>query len=99
MSSLVLYIVGMTEDHPMGSDEEDELPSLQTIEADLKMDLASPDNKQVDLFSEIHLNEIKKLEKQLELVGSTIILFECILSVYFEYSGCSYDVLSHWPHF
>ncbi|CAH0381680.1 unnamed protein product [Bemisia tabaci] len=68
LNNLAFSLRGMTEDHPMGSDEEDELPSLQTIEADLKMDLASPDNKQVDLFSEIHLNEIKKLEKQLELV-------------------------------
>lgn len=29
-------------------------------------ELASPDEKQVDLFSEVHLNELRKLEKQLE---------------------------------
>ncbi|KAK3927546.1 Protein bicaudal D [Frankliniella fusca] len=50
-----------------GSDGEDELPVLKRIEEDLKdTELASPDGKQVDLFSEIHLNELKKLEKQLE---------------------------------
>lgn len=50
-----------------GSDGEEELPVLKRIEEDLKdNELASPDGKQVDLFSEIHLNELKKLEKQLE---------------------------------
>lgn len=50
-----------------GSDGEEELPVLKRIEEDLKgSELASPDGKQVDLFSEIHLNELKKLEKQLE---------------------------------
>jgi protein bicaudal D len=46
---------------------------LKRIEADLKSgsdaDIDSPDGKQVDLFSEIHLNELKKLEKQLEQVS------------------------------
>lgn len=32
------------------------------------VDLTSESGKQVDLFSEIHLNELKKLEKQLEQV-------------------------------
>ena len=50
-----------------GSDGEEELPVLKRIEEDLKdNEMASPDGKQVDLFSEIHLNELKKLEKQLE---------------------------------
>lgn len=67
-SNLAYTIRGMTEDGGGGSDEED-LPALQRIEADIKgstLDLTSPEGKQVDLFSEIHLNEIKKLEKQLE---------------------------------
>lgn len=61
----------------MGSDGEDDLPVLKRIEADLKSgsnsDIRSPDGKQVDLFSEIHLNELKKLEKQLEQVRVTIV--------------------------
>lgn len=67
-SNLAYSIRGMTEDGGGGSDEDD-LPALKKIEADVKgstLDLASPDGKQVDLFSEIHLNELKKLEKQLE---------------------------------
>lgn len=61
---------GIADDQALGSDE-DELPVLKRIEADLKSnaDLASPDGKQVDLFSEIHLNELKKLEKQVEQVS------------------------------
>lgn len=64
---------GITDDQALGSDE-DELPVLKRIEADLKSssDLASPDGKQVDLFSEIHLNELKKLEKQVEQVRQYI---------------------------
>lgn len=64
--------VGIADDQAIGSDE-DELPVLKRIEADLKSsaDLASPDSKQVDLFSEIHLNELKKLEKQVEQVCIT----------------------------
>lgn len=55
-----------------GSDGEEELPVLKRIEEDLKgSELTSPDGKQVDLFSEIHLNELKKLEKQLEQVCSS----------------------------
>jgi len=58
---------GITDDQAMGSDGEDDLPVLKRIEADLKSstntDISSPDGKQVDLFSEIHLNELKKLEK------------------------------------
>lgn len=36
-----------------------------TLEAETA-DLKSPDGTKGDLFSEIHLNELKKLEKQLE---------------------------------
>lgn len=57
-----------------GSDGEEELPVLKRIEEDLKdTELASPDGKQVDLFSEIHLNELKKLEKQLEQVWTKLV--------------------------
>lgn len=50
--------------------EESDLPALKRIEDDLSADLKSPDGSgtKVDLFSEIHLNELKKLEKQLELM-------------------------------
>lgn len=61
----------LKEDQQMVSDGEDDMPVLKRLEADLSGsadDLASPGGKQVDLFSEIHLNELKKLEKQLELV-------------------------------
>lgn len=54
----------------IGSDCEDDIPGLKHIEASLcnekGSELASPDGKQVDLFSEVHLNELRKLEKQLE---------------------------------
>lgn len=62
----------------MVSDGEDDMPVLKRIEADLSGsgdDLASPGGKQVDLFSEIHLNELKKLEKQLELVETEKVIF------------------------
>ncbi|XP_054278386.1 protein bicaudal D [Macrosteles quadrilineatus] len=67
LSNLAYSIREITDDGAIGSDEDD-LPVLRRIEADLKSgsDLASPDGKQVDLFSEIHLNELKKLEKQVE---------------------------------
>lgn len=43
---------------------------MKHIEASLSSgtgsELLSPDEKHVDLFSEVHLNELKKLEKQLE---------------------------------
>lgn len=46
------------------------LTDLKRLEASLSgssgSELASPDGKQVDLFSEVHLNELRKLEKQLE---------------------------------
>lgn len=50
----------------LNSDAEEDLPALKRIEDDLSSDLKSPDGTKVDLFSEIHLNELKKLEKQLE---------------------------------
>jgi protein bicaudal D len=73
----LLIFAGITDDQAIGSDGEDDLPVLKRIEADLKSgsnaDISSPDGKQVDLFSEIHLNELKKLEKQLEQVRFNIV--------------------------
>ncbi|RZF44727.1 hypothetical protein LSTR_LSTR000679 [Laodelphax striatellus] len=68
LSNLAYSIRGIADDQAIGSDDDDDMPVLKKIEADIKntSDLASPDGKQVDLFSEIHLNELKKLEKQLE---------------------------------
>ncbi|KAJ9592414.1 hypothetical protein L9F63_015934, partial [Diploptera punctata] len=78
LSNLAYSIRGITDDQAMGSDGEDDLPVLKRIEADLKShsntDISSPVGKQVDLFSEIHLNELKKLEKQLELAESDKLL-------------------------
>lgn len=69
ISNLAYSIRGITDDPNIGSDDDD-LPGLKRLEADIKSnsntDLNSPDGKQVDLFSEIHLNELRKLEKQLE---------------------------------
>ncbi|XP_043496662.1 protein bicaudal D isoform X1 [Polistes fuscatus] len=72
LSNLALSIRGMTEDQTICSDGEDDPPALRRIEADLKTQEpgTSATDKQVDLFSEIHLNELKKLEKQLELAES-----------------------------
>lgn len=42
---------------------------METLEAETA-DLKSPDGTKVDLFSEIHLNELKKLEKQLESIDN-----------------------------
>lgn len=68
LSNLAFSIRGIGEEGSLGSDEDD-MPDLKRIEADLQNTvLASPDSKHVDLFSEIHLNELKKLEKQLEQV-------------------------------
>ncbi|XP_059472813.1 protein bicaudal D isoform X2 [Neocloeon triangulifer] len=70
LSNLALSIRGLAEGSGLGSDgEEDELPELRRIEADLQSDENAPknkDNKQVDLFSEIHLNELQRLEKAVE---------------------------------
>lgn len=70
INNLAYSIRGMGDDQVLGSDGEDDVPELKRIEASLggAADLASPDDKQVDLFSEVHLNELRKLEKQLELL-------------------------------
>ena len=67
ISNLAYSIRGMEENN-MNSDMEDDLPTLKRLEADLTNELKSPDGTKVDLFSEIHLNELKKLEKQLETI-------------------------------
>lgn len=61
---------GIADDANLGSDCDDDLPGLKRIEDSLSKaaELSSPDDKHVDLFSEVHLNELKKLEKQLELL-------------------------------
>lgn len=48
------------------SDGEEDSSALKRFETDLSDELKTPDGTTVDLFSEIHLNELKKLEKQLE---------------------------------
>lgn len=65
ISNLAYSIRGMEENN-VNSDGEEE--ALKRIEADLSTELKTPDGTKVDLFSEIHLNELKKLEKQLELL-------------------------------
>lgn len=68
INNLAYSIRGITEETVLGSDGEEE--GLKHIEASLSSgnvsELTSPDDKHVDLFSEVHLNELKKLEKQLE---------------------------------
>lgn len=68
ISNLVYSIRGMEENNMNSSDcEEDarDTSHLKRLESDIS-ELKSPDGTKVDLFSEIHLNELKKLEKQLE---------------------------------
>lgn len=71
INNLAYSIRGITEEGNIGSDCEDDIPGLKHIEASLRSsnasDLSSGDKK-VDLFSEVHLNELRKLEKQLELL-------------------------------
>ncbi|CRL03756.1 CLUMA_CG016414, isoform A [Clunio marinus] len=69
ISNLAYSIRGM-EDSVGGSDLEEDFSTLKRLEADLGNDLKSPDGAKVDLFSEIHLNELKMYEKQLETLES-----------------------------
>ncbi|CAG9765592.1 unnamed protein product [Ceutorhynchus assimilis] len=70
INNLAYSIRGITEETVLGSDGEEE--GLKHIEASLSSgtgsELTSPDDKHVDLFSEVHMNELKKLEKQLEVL-------------------------------
>ncbi|XP_014247214.1 protein bicaudal D [Cimex lectularius] len=79
LSNLAFSIRSMGEEGALGSDDDD-LPVLKRFEADLNnTELASPEAKHVDLFSEIHLNELKKLEKQLEQVeGEKVALVQTL---------------------
>ncbi|XP_023029273.2 microtubule-associated protein Bicaudal D [Leptinotarsa decemlineata] len=72
INNLAYSIRGMAEETNVVSDCEEDIPGLKHFEATLcnekNSELGSPDGKQVDLFSEVHLNELRKLEKQLELL-------------------------------
>lgn len=60
------YSIRGIDEGSMNSDGEEDSSALKKFEADLCTELKTPDGTKVDLFSEIHLNELKKLEKQLE---------------------------------
>ncbi|XP_031637021.1 protein bicaudal D [Contarinia nasturtii] len=68
ISNLAYTIRGGMDDSNINSDDcaEEDNSALKRLEADLTTEIKSPDGTKVDLFSEIHLNELKKLEKQLE---------------------------------
>ncbi|KAF0769492.1 protein bicaudal D, partial [Aphis craccivora] len=68
LSNLAFSIRGMSGDQNVGSDDEDDLPVLRKLENDIGSTMELPECGKHDLFSEIHLNELKKLEKQLEQV-------------------------------
>ncbi|VVC24161.1 Hypothetical protein CINCED_3A006057 [Cinara cedri] len=69
LSNLAFSIRGMGGDQNIGSDDEDDLPPvLRKFENDIGSTMELPECGKHDLFSEIHLNELKKLEKQLEQV-------------------------------
>ncbi|XP_025425834.1 protein bicaudal D [Sipha flava] len=68
LSNLAFSIRGMGGDQNVGSDDEDDLPVLRKLENDIGSNMELPECGKHDLFSEIHLNELKKLEKQLEQV-------------------------------
>lgn len=55
------FVGGLHDDHDIGSDSDGE-----DVRIPEEMDTGRTQEKQVDLFSEIHLNQMKKLEKQLE---------------------------------
>lgn len=68
ISNLAYSIRSMEDNHSStNSDGEEDNMTLKRIEADLT-DMKSPESNKGDLFSEIHLNELKKLEKQLEVL-------------------------------
>lgn len=69
LSNLAFNMRAIGEEGSLGSDDDD-MPVLKRLDDIQNTVLASPDSKHVDLFSEIHLNELKKLEKQLEQVES-----------------------------
>jgi len=60
----------MNRDQNVGSDNEEEFPVLYKLENDIGSTMELLECGKHDLLSEIHLNELKKLEKQLEQVES-----------------------------
>ncbi|KAK9497061.1 hypothetical protein O3M35_004442 [Rhynocoris fuscipes] len=93
LSNLAFSIRGMSEEGALASDDDD-LPVLKRIEADLQnTELSFPESKQVDLFSEIHLNELKKLEKQLEQVeGEKVALTQSLRESQSSFERCQSDL-------
>ncbi len=69
LNNLAYTIRGIDEAN-LNSDGEEDNSALKRFEADLTTELKTPDGTKVDLFSEIHLNELKKMEKQLEVLES-----------------------------
>ena len=77
--SIFLFVSGLSEEHG-GSEGEDDGPLLQKLEASFLTGNTTAETMEEggdgngrgsgggDLFSEIHLNEVKKLERQLEQV-------------------------------
>lgn len=71
ISNLAYSIRGGIDENNVNSDDAvDDDNALKRFEADLTTEIKSPDGTRGDLFSEIHLNELKKLEKQLEAIES-----------------------------
>lgn len=68
ISNLAYSIRGGMDENNVNSDDcaDEENTALKRLEADLTTEIKTPDGTKCDLFSEIHLNELKKLEKQLE---------------------------------
>lgn len=70
ISNLAYSIRGGIDENNVNSDDgaDDDNSALKRFEAGLSSEIKSSDGTTVDLFSEIHLNELKKLEKQLEAI-------------------------------
>lgn len=68
INNLAYSIRGGLDENTTNSDGEEDNTALKRFEDDLTTELKTPDGTKVDLFSEIHLNELKKLEKQLEVL-------------------------------
>ncbi|XP_049302769.1 protein bicaudal D [Bactrocera dorsalis] len=68
ISNLAYLRSNMDDNISANSDGEEENLALKRLEADLTTELNATDGTKCDLFSEVHLNELKKLEKQLESI-------------------------------
>lgn len=68
LSNLAYLRSNMDDNISANSDGEEENLALKRLEADLTTELNATDGTKCDLFSEVHLNELKKLEKQLESI-------------------------------